>query len=138
MLIALLMLVYFVVNTFNKSNKEKVPYYEGPTIYKDVALQFSRNIVAGRFIDAHKLLSRALKLKYSPQTLADTYVKMIEYFDTDNVSVNEEFVIREGDSGDKEYIYVPIDEPGNSEAIAVKVDYENNVLCITELDWGRP
>ena len=138
LIIIVIVVIGYLINNTYSTKKVKTPYYEGPTIYKDVALKFANYLVEGQFIDAHSLLSSRLQLKYSPQILADKYVHMIEYFHTKNITVNEEFVIREGDRGDKQDIYVPIEEPGNSEAIAVIVDYDKDVLSITELDWGRP
>ena len=133
-IIAIVVVGYFINNTFS-TKKVKTSYYEGPTIYKDVALRFANHLVEGQFVDAHSLLSSRLQLKYSPQILADKYMHMIEYFYTKNITVNEEFVIREGDRGDKQDIYVPIEEPGNSEAVAVIVDYDKDILSITEIDY---
>ena len=113
-------------------------YYEGPTIYKDIALQFADYLVQNKYEDAYNLLSLKLKEEYSPEKLKENYTKMISYFHTDKITVYKEFVIAEGDAGDKNNIYVPIEEDGNQEAIFVNVDYENGLLSIKSLDWGRP
>jgi len=113
-------------------------YYEGPTIYKYLALQFSEYLVQNKFQDAYNLLSLKIKEEYSPEKLEEQYKRMIEYFHSDNISVYRDFVIAEGDAGYPNTIYVPIDGDGDQEAVYVDVDYEDESLCIKRIEWGRP
>ena len=131
------------IEDFNKiTNPEVVVtqqgYYEGPTIYKYIALQFAEHLVQNKYQDAYNLLSSKLKKEYSPEQLKEKCTKMVDYFHTDNLTVYIDFVIAEGDAGYENNIYVPIEEEGNQEAISVDVDYEEKSLCIKSIDWGRP
>ncbi|HFU75171.1 MAG TPA: hypothetical protein ENK91_10235 [Bacteroidetes bacterium] len=113
-------------------------YYEGPTIYKYIALQFAEHLVQKKYQDAYKLLSPELKKEYSPEKLKEKVTRMVNYFHTNKLTVYIDFVIAEGDAGYENNIYVPIEEEGNQEAVCVDVDYENTSLCIKSIEWGRP
>ena len=112
-------------------------FQESQKIYKDVALKFSNLLVNNNFKDAHKMLSKSLKKDYTSEQLEKELKNMTNYFQNSILTVATKFVEEEG-AIDDQYIYVPIEESGNLEAISLFIKEENGVLYIDEIEWGRP
>ena len=112
-------------------------FQESQKIYKDIALKFSKLLVNNDFTDAYKMLSISLKKDYTPELLEKKLKDMTDYFEGNILTVATKFVEEEG-AMDDQYIYVPIEEPGNGEAISLFIAKENEILCINEIEWGRP
>ncbi len=106
----------------------------------ELALKFANLLVAKKYKEAHNLLSSSEKLEYSSENFKEEMERMIEYFfRPDKIFVAEDWVWNEPHySMDDNYIYVPIEEEGNSEAVYLKVDYENDKLVISDIEFGRP
>jgi hypothetical protein len=110
------------------------------TPYGQVALEFAIALVTGKFKEAHFYLSSALRKEWTPNILQGTYLEMIEYFQSSPNKISLEVVDTSSPyaESDRGWVYVSINEDGNSEAVTVIVGNEDGKYLIQELEWGRP
>jgi len=104
----------------------------------NLALKFANCLIDKKYDEAFSLLSKEMKEEFSAQNLEKEMLSMIEYFYTPNtIFIPQDYIDEECEVEDN-YIYIPIKEDGNSEAINIEVDYEENTLVILDLEFGRP
>ena len=113
---------------------------ERETPYGQVALEFAIALVSGEFEDAHCHLPSALRKELTPDILQGTYLEMIEYFQSSPNEISLDVVDTSSPyaESDRGWVYVSINEDGNSEAVTVIIGNEDNKYLIQELEWGRP
>jgi hypothetical protein len=111
------------------------------SIHGQVALAFAKHLTAGRFDDAHAMLSKLLRQQYLPTDLSQEYSAMIAYGDgapdiVELISTMDAWPGRlKNDHG---WAYVAISGNGFSEAVAAVVTQETLRPVIRALEWGRP
>ena len=111
------------------------------TPHGQVALRFASQLVAGRFDDAHQMLSTAAKLEWPRSLLASTYRKMVDYFETPPSLVMVVNTLEEWPDKlpkDIGWAYAAIAGDGESEAVTVVVCSEGEGHAIRSIEWGRP
>ena len=109
--------------------------------YPDVAAEFAAAMVDGKYDVAHAMLGSRLEQEYSLDKLGNEYEAMIEYGDSkvksDGVlNTMEDWPTRK--PMDVGWAYVSITGDEFAEAIIVIVSVENDVLKISNIEWGRP
>jgi len=106
--------------------------------YKKVAIEFATFLVKREYEQAFNMLCKAQQEEYTVASLEKNMNDMTDYFENKrNIGVAIKFVEEEGAIDDK-YIYVPIEEDGNCEAVTVEIYLENGRQCIGSIEWGRP
>ena len=111
------------------------------SIHGQFALAFAKHLIAGRFDDAHAMLSGHLQNEFSPSDLSREYSEMISYSDGAPDSVELICTMdawpdrHENDLG---WAYVAISGDGFSEAVTAVVAKEVQRTVVRSLEWGRP
>lgn len=125
---------------FYDSNPKLIPPQEYQMPYKKVAIEFASYLVDKEFVKAFNMLTKKQQEKYTPKLLERKMKNMTSYFDNpENIFVGKEFVLDEVTFYyDDSFIYVPIEEDGNSEAVYVELIKEDEVILIGNIEWGRP
>ncbi|UXI67155.1 DUF3887 domain-containing protein [Tahibacter amnicola] len=109
--------------------------------YAHTALAFAQHLVAGRFDDAHSLLSAEVQKDLGPEALAAEYETMTSYADSgaDHIELMATMESwpdrRKGDLG---WAYVSISGDDFAEAVTVVVHDCAGVPRIRLVEWGRP
>ena len=109
--------------------------------YAQLAVAFTEHLLAGRFEQAHQLLSKELQQTSTPSQLERTYSSMIAYASAPANRVELVTTLQswpDWQSGDLGWAYVAIEGDGFSEAVAVIVCREEGKTVIRQLEWGRP
>ena len=105
----------------------------------DFGLKFANYLVNKKYKEAFFHLSLNMKKNFSIARLENEMLSMIDYFyNPHNIWVCEEFVREDECAVDDNYIYIPINGDGESEAIYIEIDYVDNELVILDLEFGRP
>jgi hypothetical protein len=110
-------------------------------VHGHIALTFAEHLTAGRFDDAHAMLSDDLQKQYQPSDLSREYSAMIAYGGrapaaVELISIMDTWPARQID--DLGWAYVAISGDGFSEAVTVVVAHQNIHVRIRALEWGRP
>ena len=105
------------------------------------AVTFAKHLTAGRFEDAHAMLSDHLQQQYRPSDLSQEYTAMISYGDSapdlvELIMTMDTWPARQ--TNDLGLAYVAISGDGFSEAVTVTVAQSSVHAHIRELEWGRP
>jgi hypothetical protein len=111
------------------------------TTYPDVAAEFAEALVNGKYEVAYAMLGSTLEQEYTPDELGNEYEAMVEYGDSNVKSdgvldTMEDWPTRK--PMDVGWAYVSITGDEFAEAITVIVSVENDVLKISNIEWGRP
>ena len=113
------------------------------TLAGKLGFAFAQAIVRGEFVEAHAMLSTALRQEVRPQDLESSYNAMIEYgegppnlIEVINVETMEEWPSRQ--EQDVGWAYVAICGDRYSEAVSVVVAEEAGCKVIRMVEWGRP
>ena len=111
------------------------------SIHGQTALTFAKYLAAGRFDDAHAMLSSDLQQQYLPTDLQQEYSTMISYGDSapdivELITTMDAWPARQ--TNDLGWAYVAISGDGFSEAVTVVVAQDSVHTHIRELEWGRP
>lgn len=106
-----------------------------------IALIFAKHLTAGRFDDAHAMLSGHLRQQCAPSDLNEEYSEMISYGGSlpdsvELISVMDTWPDRQ--ANDLGWAYVAISGDGFSEAVVVVIAQEAHRTVIRALEWGRP
>jgi len=119
-------------------NPPKGNFQEEQMPYKKVAIKFATFLVNEEYDKARDMLSKALKIEYTEESLKENMINMTEYFDNPNeIWVNKIFVEEEGSTSEC-CVYVPIEGEGCSEAVFLEINLENGAELIDMIEWGRP
>ena len=106
-----------------------------------VASAFARALVAGRYDDAHRFLSRELASEIDVAKLREQYESMVAYGERPATSVAVVGAMDywpDKQPGDVGWAYAAIWGEGFSEAVTVTVAEEDGKDVIRVLEWGRP
>ena len=111
------------------------------TPHGQVAFRFASQLVAGKFDEAHRMLSEAARQQWPAPLLESTYRGMVEYFETPPsmvmvVNTLEEWPDR--GPGDIGWAYAAVAGEGGSEAVTVVVADEGGHHVVRSIEWGRP
>ena len=111
------------------------------SVHGQTALTFAKHLTAGRFDDAHAMLSSNLQQQYLPSDLQQEYSAMISYGDSapdfvELITTMDTWPARK--TNDLGSAYVAISGDGYSEAVTVIVAQDSVHAYIRELEWGRP
>jgi hypothetical protein len=105
------------------------------------AADFGAALVTGRFADAHKMLSRAAKKRWSAQQIEQGYKSITEHLESQPELAGVLEVLQEWpakSAGDVAWIYISLDAEDGGEAVSVVVQSEGDRHAIREIEWGRP
>lgn len=128
----------FAIEDLLDTNPVPNNFQEDQIPYKKVAIEFANQLVQKEFEKAFDMLTDELNQENTIASLEKNMRDMTSYFENpDNIWVETQFVLDEGVIDDK-YIYVPIEENGNSEAVTVEIFKENDKALIRSIEWGRP
>ena len=120
------------------NNPKPSNFQEEQMPYKKVAIQFATFLVNKDYENARDMLTEELKKEYTNELLQKEMIDMTDYFeDPNNIWVDINYV-EEGGALDDRWIYVPICEDGNPEAVTVEIHSENGKECIGGIEWRRP
>jgi hypothetical protein len=111
------------------------------SVHGEIAVTFAKYLTAGRFDDAHNMLSEHLQQQYRPSDLNRKYSAMVSYGgsapdDVELISTMETSPARQ--ANDLGWAYVAISGDGFLEALSVVVAQEKRGAFIREIEWGRP
>ena len=105
------------------------------------ATEFAAALIAGRFTDAHGMLSRAARKQWPVSKIEDAYKRMTAGIESslDHVGVLD--VMEDWpDKGpaDMAWLCISLEGPGGGEAVTVEVQLEEGRPVIRKINWGRP
>ena len=100
-----------------------------------LAIEFSKLVVAGRYQEAYGHLSPAAQQEWKAEALKKHFDDMTGYFESSSPTVSEEYAMETFSNEKGRFIYVPIVGDGESEAIIVGINKENEIFSV---EFGRP
>ncbi len=115
----------------------------------DIALNFTRALVAKEYNRAHAMISFAEKPTYLPEILQTNLEEMVQYSGDESVWPTGVQVVTGADISDMDkwlrktpqdfgWAYVSVQGDGYCEAVAVMVTDDGGTLAIRNIEWGRP
>ena len=109
--------------------------------YGELAALFAAHLTAGRYVEAHCLLSEQLKVVWPADALEREFSQMVEsghssVCGVELINTMESWPTRK--ASDLGWAYVAISGEGFCEALTVIVARESDTSVIRELEWGRP
>lgn len=105
------------------------------------ATEFANAIVNGQLDDAHKMLTAELARQLAPADLSAEYERLADDMGgVTGVGPAQEILQDWPDKADNEVsmVYVTLAGESWSEAITVTLAEVEGVLCISNIEWGRP
>jgi len=111
------------------------------TPHGQVAFRFASKLVAGKFDEAHQMLSPAAKREWPAPRLESTFREMVGYFQAPPglvmvMNTMEDWPDkRPNDIG---WAYAAIAGEGESEAVTVVVCDDGGDHLVRSIEWGRP
>lgn len=111
------------------------------TLQGQVALRFASQLVAGKFEEAHQMLSASAKAEWPASLLGSTYREMVGYFETPPNLVMVMNTLEDWPGRrphDVGWAYAAIAGESESEAVIVVVSEEGGHHLVRSIEWGRP